>query len=217
MKDSFLNKKFKYTYSNATVYLVLINVFVYFAVHYTGIAFKGIPLVYWLSLIPGFVNSGWVWQLVTYMFVHGSPMHLFLNMFALIMFGRSIERALGTREFLLFYFFCGIMGGLVHYLYYALQGAIIGIPVMGASGAIYALLFLSAVLFPSAQVLLFFFIPMKMPYLVLLYIAIEVFSQVYGIANGVAHFLHLSCIAFAWLYVVVRFRLNPIRVWKENL
>ena len=148
MKDSFLNKKFKYTYSNATIYLVLINIFVYFATHYTQIAFKGLPLIYWLSLIPGFVSSGWVWQLVTYMFVHGSPMHLFLNMFALIMFGRTIERFLGTREFLLFYFFCGIMGGLVHYLYYALQGAIIGIPVMGASGAIYALLFLMAVLFP---------------------------------------------------------------------
>ena len=217
MKDSFLNKKFRYTYSNATVYLLLVNVFVYFAVHYTGISFNGIPLYYWLSLIPGFVSSGWVWQLVTYMFVHGSPWHLFLNMFALIMFGRSIERALGTREFLLFYFFCGIMGGLVHYLYYALQGAIIGVPVIGASGAIYALLFLSSVLFPSAQVLLFFIIPIKMPYLVLFYIAIEVFSQVYGIANGVAHLLHLTCIVFAWLYVAVRFRLNPIRVWKENL
>ena len=217
MKDCFLNKKFKYTYSNATVYLVLINILVFIATASNRISFRGIPLFYWLSLVPGFVSMGWVWQLVTYMFVHGSVTHLFFNMFALIMFGRILERMLGTREFLLFYFVCGIMGGLVHYLYYALQGAVIGVPVMGASGAIYALLFLSAVMFPSARILLFFFIPMKMPYAVMLYIAIELFFHIFGIANGVAHLLHLSCILFAWIYVMVRFRLNPIKVWKENL
>ena len=72
MKDSFLNKKFKYTYSNACVYLVLVNVLVFLAVHYTNISFKGIPLGFWLGLVPAFVNQGWVWQFVTYMFVHGS-------------------------------------------------------------------------------------------------------------------------------------------------
>ena len=216
MKDSFLNKKFKYTYSNAAVYLVLANVFVFMLTNYTNLTIKGLPLVYWLSLIPGFVNMGWVWQFVTYMFVHGSPLHLFFNMFALIMFGRILERMLGTREFLLFYFLCGILGGIISYLFYLIQGSV-GVAVMGASGCIYALLFLCAVLFPSARLLLFFFIPMKMPYAVILYIAIEVFSQVYGIANGVAHLIHLSCILIAWIYVVLRFRLNPIQVWKENL
>ena len=216
MKDCFLNRKFKYTYANATVYLVLINVFVYFATYYSGITIRGLRLVYWLSLIPGCINMGWVWQFVTYMFVHGSPTHLFFNMFALIMFGRILERTLGTREFLLFYFLCGILGGVVNYLFYLVQG-VMGVAVMGASGAIYALLFLCAVMFPSSQILLFFFIPMKMPYAVMMYIAIEVFSQVYGIANGVAHLIHLACILIAWLYVVLRFRVNPIKVWKENL
>lgn len=217
MKDSFLNKKFKYTYSNATLYLVVINVLVFIATASNRISFRGIPLFYWLSLVPGFVNMGWVWQLVTYMFVHGSISHLFFNMLALFMFGRLLERTLGTREFLLFYFVCGIMGGVVHYLYYALQGAVIGVPVMGASGAIYALLFLCAVMFPNAQILLFFFIPMKMPYAVMVFVAIEIFFHIFGIANGVAHLLHLSCILFAWIYVMVRFRVNPIKVWKDNL
>ncbi len=216
MKDSILNKKFKYTYSNACIYLVILNVMVFMLTNYTRISFKGLPLVYWLSLIPGFINRGWIWQFVTYMFVHGSFMHLFFNMFALIMFGRILERALGTREFLLFYFVCGILGGVVSYLFYLIQGTY-GVAVMGASGAIYALLFLSAVLFPTARILLFYFIPMKMPYAVLFYIAIEVLSQVFGLANGVAHLIHLSCIAIAWLYVVLRFRLNPIKIWKENL
>ena len=51
----------------------------------------------------------------------------------------------------------------------------------------------------------------------MIYIAIEIFSQVYGVANGVAHLIHLSCILIAWLYVWLRFRLNPIKVWRENL
>lgn len=60
MKDSFLNKKFKYTYSNATLYLVMINVLVFIATASNRISFRGIPLFYWLSLVPGFVNMGWV-------------------------------------------------------------------------------------------------------------------------------------------------------------
>ncbi len=216
MKDSFLNKKFKYTYSNACIYLVLLNVLVFLLTNYTRISFKGLPLVYWISLVPSFVNRGWIWQFLTYMFVHGSFTHLFFNMFALIMFGRILERALGTREFLLFYFLCGILGGVVSYLFYLLQG-VTNVAIMGASGSIYALLFLCAVIFPSSRLMLFFFIPIKMPYAVMIYIAIEVFSQVFGMANGVAHLIHLSCILIAWIYVMLRFRLNPIKVWKENL
>lgn len=216
MRDNFLNKKFRYTYSNAAIYLVIANVFVFFLINYTRISIKGLPLVYWLSLIPDLVNIGWVWQFVTYMFVHGSFMHLFFNMFALIMFGREIERYLGTREFLLFYFVCGILGGVINYLFCLIQGSM-NVAIMGASGSIYALLFLCAVFFPTARILLFYFIPMKMPYAVMLYIAIEIFSQVYGVANGVAHLIHLSCIAVAWLYVLIRFRINPIKVWKQVL
>lgn len=216
MKDSFLNRKFRYTYSNASVYLVIINVLVFLATNYTNIAFRGVRLVYWLSLIPGCINMGWVWQFVTYMFVHGSMMHLFFNMFALIMFGRTLERYLGTREFLLFYFLCGILGGVISYLFYIIQG-ITTVAVMGASGSIYALLFLCAVLFPTSRLLLFFIFPVKMPYAVMIYIAIEIFSQVFGLANGVAHLIHLSCILIAWLYVWLRFRLNPIKVWKQTL
>ena len=216
MKDSFLNRKFRYTYSNASIYLVVINLIVFFATNYTSIAFKGLRLIYWLSLVPRFVNMGWVWQFVTYMFVHGSVTHLLFNMLALILFGRTLERYLGTREFLLFYFLCGILGGVVSYLFYIIQGAT-NVAVMGASGSIYALLFLCAVLFPNSRLLLFFIFPVRMPYAVMIYIAIEIFSQVFGVANGVAHLIHLSCILIAWLYVWIRFRINPIKVWRQAL
>ena len=56
-----------------------------------------------------------------------------------------------------------------------------------------------------------------MPFAVMIYIAIEVFSQVFGLNEGVAHLIHLSGIAVAWLYVMIRLRMNPITIWKENL
>lgn len=214
MKNSLLNKKIRYTYSDACVYLVLANVLFFILTRYTNLSINGTPLIYWMSLIPGFVNMGWVWQFVTYMFVHASFSHLFFNMFALFMFGRAIERALGTGEFLLFYFLCGILSGVFAYIFYLIQGTP-NVVLLGASGAIYALLFLSAVLFPTAKVMFFYIVPMKMPYAVMIYIAIEIFSQVYGLSNGIAHMVHLAGIAVAWLYALIRFRLNPIKVWKE--
>jgi len=216
LKNSFLNKKFKYTYSNASMYLVLINVLVYIAINYANIRINGLPLIYWMALIPGCVNMGWVWQFVTYMFVHSSFSHLLFNMLALIMFGQLVEREVGTREFLLFYFVCGILGGVISYIFYILQGTLSAV-IVGASGSIYALLFLSAVLFPQARVLFFFILPMRMPIAVMIFIALEIFDQVMGLQGGVAHLIHLSSIAVAWLYCLVRFRLNPIKIWKESL
>ncbi|MCF0261516.1 MAG: rhomboid family intramembrane serine protease [Sphaerochaetaceae bacterium] len=217
MKDSFLNKKFKYTYSGVWLYIVIANMLMFLATYYTNIRFKGVPLLYWVSLIPGCVNElGWIWQFVTYMFVHGSFSHLFFNMFALVMFGRVIERELGSKEFLLFYFVCGILGGMISYLFYLIQGVDSAV-IMGASGCIYALLLLRAVLYPNDRLLLFFIIPVKMPVAVILYIAIEVVDQVVGLQGGVAHLIHLSCIAIAWIYIKLRFRLSPIAIWKDTL
>ena len=213
MKDSFLNKKFKYSYNNAYLYLILANVLVFILEERR---INGLSIATWLSLSPYYIARGWVWQFFTYMFVHAGFQHLFFNMLALLMFGRTLERYIGTKEFLLFYFLCGMLGGVVNYLFYLVQGTVF-VFVFGASGAIYALLFLCAVLFPTSRVLLFFFIPVKMPYAVLIFTVIEVISQVFGLASGVAHLIHLSCMAIAWVYVVVRFRVNPIRVWKENL
>lgn len=216
MKDGILNRKFKYTFSNASMYLVLVNIFVYILTTYTNIAFRGVPLVYWLGLIPGCVNMGWVWQFVTYMFVHGSFTHLLFNMLAIIMFGMSIERYLGTREFLCYYFVCGILGGIISYLFYILQGTY-GVVMMGASGSIYALLLLAAVFFPYSRVYLFFFIPMRMPVAVIVFIAIEIVDQAIGAKQGVAHLIHLSSMAIGWIYCLVRFKTNPIKVWKNTL
>ena len=213
LKNSFLNKKFKYTYSNAVMYLILINILVYLVVK-SNYPIKGLPIIYYLGLVPGCVNMGWVWQFFTYMFVHSSFTHLLFNMLGLYMFGTILERELGTREFLLFYFVCGVLGGVISYVFYLLQGQYM-VVIVGASGSLYAMLLLTAVFFPNARVLLFFFIPMRMPYAVMLYIAIELFDQIVGLNGGVAHLIHLSSIAIAWLYCIIRFRMNPIKIWKN--
>lgn len=233
MRDSFLNRRFKYTYSNACLYIIMINVLVFLATQYLNISFMGLSLTGWLGMIPSLVTKGWVWQLFTHLFVHENFTHLFFNMFALLMFGRMLEYYLGTKEFLLFYFLTGVLGGVISYVFNLIQGvpeiffeggqayyyAMQGTPVLvvGASGCVYALLFLCAVLFPTSRILFFFFIPMRMPFAVMIYIAIEVFSQVFGLNEGVAHLIHLSSIAVAWLYVMIRFRMNPIKIWRENL
>ena len=214
VRNNFLNKKFKYTYSNSVAYLILINIIVYMLVNYMNIRIQNIRLVYYLGLVPGCINMGWVWQFFTYMFVHTSFSHLFFNMLGLYMFGRILERELGTREFLLFYFVCGVLGGVISYVFYLLQGYY-AVVIVGASGSLYAMLLLTAVFFPNAQILLFFFIPMRIPYAVMLYIAIELFDQIVGLNGGVAHLIHLSSIAIAWIYCLVRFRMNPIKIWRN--
>ncbi len=214
VRNNFLNKKFKYTYSNAVSYLILINIIVYMLINYTSIRINNLSLVWYLGLVPGCVNMGWVWQFFTYMFVHTSFTHLLFNMLGLYMFGRILERELGTREFLLFYFVCGALGGVISYVFYLLQGTYMVI-VVGASGSLYAMLLLTAVFFPNARILLFFFIPMRIPYAVMLYIAIELFDQVFGLNGGVAHLIHLSSIVVAWIYCLVRFRMNPIKIWRS--
>ncbi|MCF0238750.1 MAG: rhomboid family intramembrane serine protease [Sphaerochaetaceae bacterium] len=165
---------------------------------------------------PFCVRYGWVWQIFSYMFVHGTLSHLLLNMFPLYIFGRVLEREIGSREFLLYYFLCGVLGGVINFLYYYFTGNY-GIMILGSSGCVYALLFLTAVFFPNARLLFFFFIPVRMPVAVLFYIVIELMYQITGMGAGVAHLIHLSCIAIGWVYCLVRFKMNPLDMWRRNL
>ncbi len=216
MRNNILNKKFKYIYMNAAAYLIAANVLVFFLTYLRNTMVKGVPLFYWLSLVPTLVSEGCVWQFFTYMFVHAGYRHLFFNMFAILMFGVTLERAIGSREFLLFYFLTGAMGGITSYLVSVFTGQT-NVVYMGASGAIYALLFLTSVMFPTARILLFFIIPLKMPFAVILYIIIEVVSQVMDLGGGIAHLIHLSGIAYAWIYCLLRFRISPFKVWRDAI
>ncbi|WP_440995471.1 rhomboid family intramembrane serine protease [Arhodomonas sp. SL1] len=145
-----------------------------------------------------------VWQLVTYGFLHGGLFHLFVNMFALWMFGTSIERTLGTRPFLIYYFVCLVGAGLIQ-LVVATMAARNGMiyPTVGASGAVFGILLAFGMLFPNQPVVLIFPpIPMKAKYFVILYGAFELFAGVTNTFSGVAHFAHLGGMAFGLLMIL---------------
>lgn len=148
------------------------------------------------------------------MFVHGSASHLIFNMLALLIFGFKIERTLGSKEFLMYYMVCGILSGVFSFFVYKFTGQYF-VFLMGASGAIYSLLFSFAVLYPRSTVYIWGIIPIPSPLLVLIYTAIEVVSQLTG-NDGVAHLTHLFGFAAGWLYFGVRMGINPIKIWKDN-
>jgi len=177
--------------------LLLANIGIYIIQLFTARMGPVPPLIWAFALRPVEVTSHFaVWRLVTYMFLHGSVLHIFFNMFTLWMFGCEVERTLGSRYFLKYYFITGIGAGLFFLLFnWGSPGSVIG-----ASGAIYGVLVAFAVLFPHRIItlLIFFVLPVRMKawHLVAIFIGISLLSgiqgQVFGVSDGVAHLAHLG-------------------------
>ena len=113
-----------------------------------------------LGLIPRWAWSRFfLWQFVTYMFLHGGLFHLIINMYALWVFGTEVERMWGPKAFYRYYFITGIGAGIVHTLITPLST----IPTIGASGAVLGVLTAFAMMFPDREItlLLFFILPVE--------------------------------------------------------
>jgi membrane associated rhomboid family serine protease len=147
-------------------------------------------------------NHLFIWQFVTYMFLHGGLSHIFFNMFALWMFGVELERTWGTREFLKYYFLTGIAAGLSTALFS--WGSII--PTIGASGAVYGILAAYALFFPDRYVYMYFLFPIKMKYLALILGALEFFSAYNQAQTGIAHAAHLGGMIVGFFYLRYKYR-----------
>lgn len=138
------------------------------------------------------------YQLVTYMFLHGGFSHLFFNMFALWMFGRTLEYELGSQRFLTFYMVCGVGAALIQYLT-ALAFGELPLLLVGASGAVMGLLLAFGVMHPNAVIMLLIPpIPMKAKWFVIIYAVIELFLGWKGVGN-VAHFAHVGGMLWGFL------------------
>ena len=121
-----------------------------------------------LALVPvQFVQGLALWQVVTYLFLHGGIGHVLWNMLALWMFGAELERTWGTRRFVRFYFACGMIAGLIVVVAAYLFGGK-SFPVIGSSGAIFGILMAYGVLFPNQTILFGFLIPIKTKYFVMI-------------------------------------------------
>lgn len=204
-----IRKPFKYCFFSASLILIAVNLIVYFITN------SSIKLMNTYGLNPGlFVYHRMYWQIFTYMFLHGNFNHLISNMLGLFFFGFSVEKALGSKEFLLIYFLCGILSGLLSLGYFVSTDNYRTL-LIGASGALYSVMLAYAVIYPRANIYIFGILPIPSPLLVLIYAVIEIFTQFTGMQSGIAHFTHLFGFLTAFLYFIIRMGVNPLKVWKN--
>ena len=158
-------------------------------------------------------NNFKIWQVLTYMFLHAGILHLFFNMFLLWMFGRQIEIVWGTKYFLQYYIFSGLGAGLFIWL---LSDSI----TIGASGAVMAVLFAYAYLYPN-RTLLFYLIPMKAKYCIMILIITELSQELLrNPYDNVSHIGHLGGMLVGYIYIkygkFLLSKLSFIKIKKVN-
>ncbi len=192
-----------FTIPSGVKLLVIINIVVFILTELSGqrnILFSS------FGLVPNQVWTNFkVWQLFTYLFVHGGFLHIFFNMFVLWMFGKDLEIQWGKNKFLLFYFTCGIGAGLMTVLF-SINSIV---PIVGASGAIYGLLVAYGFTYPNRMVYLYGLFPLKVKYMVLGLGVIAFFASLSANQSNVSHITHLSGMIIGVLYIY--FILN----WKN--
>lgn len=153
---------------------------------------------FYLGLVPVLVwKKYFLWQLFTYIFLHGGITHLLFNLLALWMFGGELENNWGSRKFLFYFFFCGIGAGLCTVFFTPFQM----VPVIGASGAIYGILLAFGWLFPNRPIYIYFLFPIPAKYMVIIFGLISLFSSTEGTGGGIAHLTHLGGLLFGLLYM----------------
>jgi len=217
--------------------LLIINGIMYLAT--IALRTRGIDLVGILGLHYFTAQNFEIWQPITYMFMHGSFAHLFFNMFALWMFGATLENTWGEKRFLLYYMVCGIGAGLIQLLVTGLQihflsqnippdvvrelsesgaqilregrnyvgevGALnlaINAATVGASGSVFGLLLAFGMMYPNSVIYIYFLLPIKAKWFVIIYGALELVLGVTGTNDGIAHFAHLGGMLFGFFLII---------------
>ena len=163
---------------------------------------------YWVNVIFGLtpelvLTRFWIWQPVTYMFLHGGLTHILFNMLVLWMFGVQMERLWGSRFFIRYYFITGFGAGcftiLASLLPFSFADPTYSAVTIGASGAIYGLLAAFAIYYPETPILMFFLFPVPAKYFVMIIGTISFLSVPRG--DGVAHIAHLSGLLVGFFYL----------------
>ncbi len=156
----------------------------------------------WFSLQPYFViHHFFIWQLVSYLFLHGTFFHILFNMFALWMFGSELERLWDSRQFLVYFLLTGIGAGLFDVLLNVFFPPAFPTATIGSSGAVYGLLLAYGLLFPERPIFLYFIIPIKAKWFVLIMGVIEFVTSLSQPGGGVSHVAHLGGMIFGFLYL----------------
>ncbi|RKX32021.1 MAG: rhomboid family intramembrane serine protease [Candidatus Zixiibacteriota bacterium] len=187
-------------------YLLITNGIVYLLKMMSTIDLPGV-----FGLTPAKFYSefpNYLFQPLTYMFLHASFLHIFFNMFALWMFGTEIEYHWKSRPFLKFYILCGLGGALLSLIF----NPGLKYPIVGASGAIYGVLVAYWFMFPDRTLYIFFMFPMKVRW------AIPLFGVLNFLISGpnVAHLAHLGGALVAFAYIKIDWRWKIIPSWFKS-
>ncbi len=190
---------FRWSWS-ATNILIISLVVAFFAQHYHSASFRGINLDYF-ALTADVFRRGYVWQLLTFQFLHAGPAHLLFNGIALWSFGRAVEERLGKSRFLTLYFLSGVAGGLLQGLAEWLAPGMFGTGAVGASAGIFGLIAAFSLLEPDAMLLAFFVMPIRARTLLYISIVAALVLPFVPAAAGMAHAAHLGGILFGIFYI----------------
>lgn len=164
-------------------WILYTNIFIF--ILYLISKFYGFYYINLLALLP--LDSGYFspYQLVTYMFCHGTILHIFFNMLLLVSFGPYLEEKFGQKKFLNFYLISGIFGGLTHLI-------LLNHPVIGASGAVWGMLATYGLLNPNQNLYLYFVVPIKAKFIVSILFIYELISSILNVQDGVSHLAHIG-------------------------
>lgn len=185
--------------------VILINLVMYIVQHFAPDGYLRI-----LGLVPAYVlGRAWIWQLATYMFLHGGLFHLFFNMLFLWMLGSELERYWGSREFVRYYMVTGVGAGVIN----AIVQPHSTVPIIGASGAIFGLIIAFGMAFPDRELLLYFFIRIKAKYFAVLVGLLELIG-LFALPNaGIARFAHLGGLVVGYFYLTWEKYSYPLKRW----
>jgi len=189
------------------------------------VIFGGSFFIDYGGLVPNdIISHFYLWQFVTYMFLHSTnPFHILFNMLSLWFFGSELEMRWGTRLFITYYVFCGVGAGLIYMLGISVWAVVHGVPagvftspVVGASGAIFGILLAYGVLFGDRIVYFWFAFPIKARYFMMIIAGIEVFTLISnGLGSGIANLAHLGGLVSGALFLFGWTRLQQLK-WRKG-
>lgn len=184
--------------------LLIANVvtFLLYAITYRANPSLYRDLTHLFGLVPDLaLKQLHLWQFLTYTFLHDvrDVWHVIFNLLFLFWFGREVETKFGSRRFLKFYLAAGACAGLAHCAVNVFSR--LSVPVIGASGAVMAVLVVYAIYFPNRTILFLFVFPMRIRNFVMLLIGVDLFMCVMALGNGVANLAHLGGAAYGLLYM----------------
>ena len=218
INNSFLNKKLKNDYyMGLSLYFVIISFLFYFA---CVVLIKVNPLLRWniinksILSFSNFFTSSYYWTIVTYPFVHFDILNLiFLSIF-FVVFGLQFERRIGSKEYLLFFTTCNIFTSACFLLTsYLTQN--VNFPLFGSTPFVYAVLFLFSMMYKYDCVNLFFFLPVRLPFVAIILLAIDIVFAFVSLRSLYSVMAEIYAVSYAFLYAGIRMRLKPLLFFKQ--